>query len=107
MSQFRLDPKNINQPIQLLGASLIGAVLLVGEFLYASARCNSQIMSWFFGITAILIFPIILYFIFIMQTKHRHLLQSDYYYFKTQRLWYEEQSNKLQPIKLEDMKWKK
>jgi len=69
--KFNLNPKNINQPIQLLGASLIGAVFLVGEFLYASTKCPYLIMGWFYGITAILIFPLILYFIFVLQTKYR------------------------------------
>jgi hypothetical protein len=78
--RFNLNPKDINQPIQLLGASLIGAVFLVGEFLYASTKCPSQIMAWFFGITAILIFPLILYFIFILQTKYRIELQGDKYF---------------------------
>ncbi len=103
MRDFQLNPKHINQPIQLLGASLIGAVLLVGEFLYSATKTNSEIMSWFFAITAISIFPIILIFIFVLQTKYRHLMQSDYYYFNSQKMLYEEQSKNMETIKIEDM----
>lgn len=100
MSSFpRLNTKDINQPIQLLGASLIGSVLLVGEFLYASTKCPSKLMAWFFGITAILIFPAILYFIFILQTKYRIQLQGDKYYNKSMMAM-EEQSSELKPFKL-------
>lgn len=102
--RFNLDPKNIHQPIQLLGASLVGAVFLVGEFLYASTKCPYQVMAWFFGITAILIFPMILIFIYHLQTKHREKLQSDYYYNETMKRKYLEQSKENQIIKLEEIK---
>lgn len=104
MSNWNLNPKHINQPIQLLGASLIGSVLLVGEFLYASTKCNSQIMAWFFGITAILIFPIILWFIFTLQTKHREKIQSDYFFNETMKRKYQEESKNNQIIKLGEFK---
>jgi len=90
MKNFYLNPKHINQPIQLLGASLIGSVLLVGEFLYASVNVPSQIMSWFYCVTAILIFPIILYFIFILQTKYRVELQGDQYFNESMKMYHKE-----------------
>lgn len=103
MKQFQLNPKDINQPIQLLGASLLGAVLLVGEFLYASMNVSSVTMAWLYGITATLIFPMILFFIFILQTDHRDKLLSDPYYFATKKL-YVEQSRNMQKIPLEKFK---
>jgi hypothetical protein len=104
MKHWNLDPKNINQPIQLLGASLIGAVFLVGEFLFASTKCPYPIMAGFFGATAILIFPMILLFIYTLQTKHRDKLQTDYYYFQSRKQLYEEQSKKPINISLEEIK---
>lgn len=102
--KFPINPKDINQPIQLLGASLIGAVFLVGEFLYASTKCNYKFLSYLYGITAILIFPAILYFIFILQTKYRIELQGDHYFNKSQMAMYEEQSKRLEHLNLEDVK---
>lgn len=101
MKNLGMNPKDINQPIQLLGASLIGSVLLVGEFLYASLKCMGTIMSWFFGITAILIFPLILYFIYTLQTKHRDKLQSDPYYHESMRRQYAKESSSDKLTKLE------
>ncbi len=106
MSYPRLDPQDINQPIQLLGASLVGAVLLVGEFLYASLKVESLFISGMYGITAILIFPIILYFIFVLQTKHRDKLQSDPYYLYGK--FYGEQVKNSKEINLNEIrKWLK
>ncbi len=89
LPNWNLNPRYINQPIQLLGASLIGSVLLVGEFLFASTQSKNIWMEILFGLTAIAIFPIILYFIFKLQTKYRPQLQSDPYYHETKK-WEQE-----------------
>lgn len=95
MPHYNLNPRYITQPIQLLGAALIGSVLLVGEFLFASSKTNNIIMSILFGLTAIAIFPTILYFIFKLQTKYRHQLQSDPYYHDYEtRTWEQELKSK-------------
>jgi hypothetical protein len=90
----RYTTKEVNQPIQLLGASLLGAVSLTGEFLYATTK--SQTMNLAFSITAILIFPVTLCFILLMLVKYRDLLQADYFYYKSrqevQKEIYEEQA---------------
>ena len=104
MKDLYLNPRHINQPIQLLGASLIGAVLLVGEFLYASTKSTDPIMVLFYGFTAILIFPLILLFIYRLQTKHRDKLQADPYYFESKKQLYEKQSKTSQKITSEDIK---
>ncbi len=100
--RFSLNPKDINQPIQLLGASLIGAVFLVGEFLFASTMSQSQIMAWVFAAAAVLIFPAILYFIFILQTKYRIELQGDYFFNEAMKRTYKEESNKAEKFKFGD-----
>ncbi len=93
LPNWNLNPRYITQPIQLLGASLIGSVLLVGEFLFASSETPNPILGVLFGLTAIGIFPIILIFIFTLQTKYRSQLQSDPYYHETRR-WEQELLNK-------------
>lgn len=104
--KFYMNPKDINQPIQLLGASLVGAVFLVGEFLYASTKSPSQIMAWFFGITAILIFPMILFFIFTLQTKYRPEISSDYFYDKHKARTYQNEAKKGGKLNLGEIeKW--
>ena len=99
MKGVRLNPKDITQPIQLLGASLIGAVFLVGEFLYASLQIIETWIGIAYATTAILIFPIILGFIGVLQIKFRDQMQSDPFWHEGKKMEYEkEMNNKLKPF---------
>jgi len=65
-------------------------------------------MSWCFAVTAMLIFPIILIFIFRLQTKYRDELQSDPYYYRSRKDLYDEQLKTRKSVSLKQLeKWLK
>lgn len=80
-SKNRIDPSKINKPIQLLGAWLVGLILVNGSFLAAAVSLEQPI--WVRGllvIAAVINVPIFLFAIFLLQTKFRPEMQEDSYY---------------------------
>lgn len=82
MSQ-KIEPHKITKPIQLLAVWFVGLILLVGTLLTGAAKITS--IYWlptFLSISAVVIIPIFLVFIFLLQTKFRPQMQADEYYYK-------------------------
>ena len=80
-SKNRIDPSKINKPIQLLGAWLVGLILVDGSFLATALSLEEPI--WGRGvlvIAAVVNVPIFLFSIFLLQTKFRPEMQEDSYY---------------------------
>ena len=76
-----IKPEKVTKPIQLLGAWLLGLILLVIALLTASAKTYE--LKWlnaFYGISAVLIIPLFLRLIFLLQTKYRPEMQADEFY---------------------------
>lgn len=83
MDGTKIQPDKITKPIQLLAVWFAGLVLLVGILLTGAKTITEPI--WLVPvlvISAILIIPIFLYFVFILQTKYRPQMQEDTYYSK-------------------------
>lgn len=83
MDKPKIQPDKITKPIQLLAVWFAGLVLLVG-LLLAGAKTIME-PNWIvpvLAISAILIIPIFLYFVFLLQTKYRPQMQEDTYYSK-------------------------
>ncbi|MDP2714029.1 hypothetical protein [Rheinheimera sp.] len=80
-SKNKIDPSKINKPIQLLGAWLVGLIVVNGSFLAAAISLDE--LSWARGlliIAAVVNVPIFLFAIFLLQTKFRPEMQEDSYY---------------------------
>jgi|TARA_B110000908_G_scaffold169460_1_gene226667 hypothetical protein len=80
-SKNRIDPSKINKPIQLLGAWLVGLILVNGSFLGAAVSIETPV--WLRGlliIASVINVPIFLFSIFLLQTKFRPVMQEDSYY---------------------------
>lgn len=83
MENPKIQPDKITKPIQLLAVWFAGLVLLVGLLLAGAKTITEPI--WLVPvlvISAILIIPIFLYFVFLLQTKYRPQMQEDTYYSK-------------------------
>ncbi|OOG77887.1 hypothetical protein [Algoriphagus sp. A40] len=81
MENPKIQPDKITKPIQLLAVWFAGLVLLVGLLLTGAKTINEPI--WLvpvLAISAILIIPIFLYFVFLLQTKYRPQMQEDTFY---------------------------
>lgn len=81
MDNQRIDPERITKPIQLLGAWLVGLLLVDASFLVAATKMDAN--SWQSGaltIAAIFNVPIFIGALFVLQTKFRPELQEDAYY---------------------------
>ena len=81
MNNQRIDPERITKPIQLLGAWLVGLLLVDASFLVAATKMDAD--SWQSGaltIAAIFNVPIFIGALFLLQTKFRPELQEDSYY---------------------------
>jgi len=80
-STNNIDPSKINKPIQLLGAWLVGLVLVNGSFLGAAISLESPV--WARGlliVASVINVPVFLFSIFLLQTKFRPEMQEDSYY---------------------------
>lgn len=78
---YKIDPKNVTKPIQLLAAWLVGLIAVDGSFLLAAARMD--VGSWQSGaltVAAIANVPVFLIALFMLQTKFRPEMQGDEYY---------------------------
>jgi len=76
-----INAEKITKPIQLLAVWFTGLVLLESILLTAASIINQP--SWIVPtlvISAILIIPLFLYFIFLLQTKYRPQMQEDTFY---------------------------
>lgn len=83
MENPKIQPDKITKPIQLLAVWFAGLVILVGLLLSAAKMITEPI--WLIPllvISAILIIPIFLYFVFLLQTKYRPQMQEDTFYSK-------------------------
>jgi hypothetical protein len=83
MENPKIQPDKITKPIQLLAVWFAGLVLLVGLLLAGAKTITEPI--WLvpvLAISAILIIPIFLYFVFLLQTKYRPQMQEDTFYSK-------------------------
>lgn len=83
MENPKIQPDKITKPIQLLAVWFAGLVLLVGLLLTGARTITEPI--WLvpvLAISAILIIPIFLYFVFLLQTKYRPQMQEDTFYSK-------------------------
>lgn len=80
-SKNRIDPSKINKPIQLLGAWLVGLILVNGSFLTTAISLDEPI--WGRGllvVASVINVPVFLFAIFLLQTKFRPEMQEDSYY---------------------------
>ncbi|WP_333850635.1 hypothetical protein [Epilithonimonas sp.] len=83
MENPKIQPDKITKPIQLLAVWFAGLVLLVGLLLTGAKTITEP--KWvvpILVISAILIIPIFLYFVFLLQTKYRPQMQEDTFYSK-------------------------
>ncbi|MES2809604.1 MAG: hypothetical protein V4619_13320 [Bacteroidota bacterium] len=83
MENPKIQPEKITKPIQLLAVWFAGLVLLVG-LLLAGAK-TIQEPKWLvpvLAISAVLIIPVFLYYVFLLQTKYRPQMQEDTFYSK-------------------------
>jgi hypothetical protein len=81
MDQPKIKPEKITKPIQLLAVWFAGLVLLVGLLLTGAKTIT--IPYWIPGlltISAVIIIPLFLYFVFLLQTKFRPQMQEDSFY---------------------------
>lgn len=81
MNNQRIDPERITKPIQLLGAWLVGLLLVDASFLVAATKMDAS--SWQSGaltVAAIFNVPIFIGALFVLQTRFRPELQEDAYY---------------------------
>lgn len=83
MENPKIQPDKITKPIQLLAVWFAGLVILVGLLLSAAKMITEPIwLVPLLVISAILIIPIFLYFVFLLQTKYRPQMQEDTFYSK-------------------------
>jgi hypothetical protein len=83
MTENNIRSEKITKPIQLLAVWFSGLVILV-SLLLAGAKTIST-PAWItplLVISAILIIPLFLYFVFLLQTKYRPQMQEDSFYSK-------------------------
>ena len=83
MENPKIQPDKITKPIQLLAVWFAGLVILVGLLLTGAKTITEPL--WLvpvLTISAILIMPIFLYFVFLLQTKYRPQMQEDTFYSK-------------------------
>ena len=79
----RIIPEKITQPIQLLGACLVCLLLIDGSFLLAASQI--EVPSWapeVLIIASIINVPIFLIPLFLLLTKFREKILTNYYYSK-------------------------
>ena len=83
MDNPKIQPDKITKPIQLLAVWFAGLVLLVGLLLTGAKTIQEPLwLVPLLAISAVLIIPIFLYFVFLLQTKYRPQMQEDTYYAK-------------------------
>ncbi len=83
MENPKIQPDKITKPIQLLAVWFAGLVLLVSLLLAGAKTITSPIwLTPVLAISAILIIPLFLYFVFLLQTKYRPQMQEDTFYSK-------------------------
>ncbi len=104
MSTKNIQPEKITKPIQLLGAWLLGLLLMNSAFLTAASQISKP--DWAAGalvIAAMANVPLFLISIFLLQTKFRPEMQEDSYYSKhLERKYNELKTKKNSNEKVED-----
>ncbi|MEZ7011596.1 hypothetical protein ACB042_19205 [Aeromonas sp. S13(2024)] len=79
--QPKIEPHRITKPIQLLGAWLVGLIIVNGSFLGAAITIDTPIwLKSTLVIAAIANVPVFLICIFLLQTRFRPEMQEDSYY---------------------------
>lgn len=79
--QQRIEPHRITKPIQLLGAWLVGLVIVNGSFLGTAIAIDTPVwLRSTLVIAAVVNVPVFLVCIFLLQTRFRPEMQEDSYY---------------------------